>query len=459
MALAGEYWATDGGAGTKTGLSLANAAGIDPNAADDIWTIINGDTVVSDVRINLCADSAVTIGSTVSIVKDGTTGNRLSVHGRDAADTTDTEVILDAGGGAFPVITLTTADYWVWFDIHATNTNLLNPNDAWAIGGNADNLTFVRCTGSWGYRGFDFISGALYSVLVDCRAHNNTSDGFSIVSFASVIVGCVSHNNAGRGFYSWGSVTRCISYDNGDNGFTVQNLTGCVSFDNAGNGFHVFSTIPSGVCVDCISVSNSAWGYDIAATVHVLYLLRCADYDNTSGRVDTTQGTLLGDDDDPGLSADPFVEAAPKYTLAAGAGGATSTDNGGDSNIEDLNNGSWGGSVEVGDRIRFFEVGTDEEDAIETVVTAVSVGADDDVITVSPQVTAATQKQCWLGGGNFALNAAAGGGAKCRNTGGRATVDGWSTDYQDIGAVQHLASGGGGGGLLVHPGTSGGARG
>ena len=33
--LAGEYWATDGGAGTKTGLSLANAAAIDPNDAGD----------------------------------------------------------------------------------------------------------------------------------------------------------------------------------------------------------------------------------------------------------------------------------------------------------------------------------------------------------------------------------------------------------------------------------------
>jgi hypothetical protein len=210
--------------------------------------------------------------------------------------------------------------------------------------------------------------------------------------------------------------------------------------------------------VDCISVDNS-YGYGMVGTNYNIYLLRCADYNNPSGRVDLNGGTLYGDDDDPGLSADPFVEPGPKYTLAAGAAGATSTDNGGDSNIEDLNNGSWGGSVSVGDRIRFFNASTSDEDALETVVTAVSVGADDDIITVSPQVTAATQKQCWLGGGNFALNASANGGIKCRNTDGTATVDSWSTDYLDIGAVQHLAAAGGGGGLLVHPGTSGGARG
>ena len=210
-----------------------------------------------------------------------------------------------------------------------------------------------------------------------------------------------------------------------------------------------------GVAIGCISAENAGWGYKINLAAHTLYMLRCADYSNTSGRVDSA-GRLIADEDDPGLSADPFVEGAPKYELASGASGCTSVDNGSNSDLEDLNNGSWGGGVAVGDRIRFFAGGTSVHEAEETIVTAISVGGDDDIITVSPQVTVGAQKQCWLGGGNFALNDAAGGGTLCRNTAGRLTADGWSTDYLDIGAVQHLEAGGAAGGLAKLAGMGGG---
>lgn len=90
------------------------------------------------------------------------------------------------------------------------------------------------------------------------------------------------------------------------------------------------------------------------------------------------------------------------YALAAGAAGATATDNGADSNIEDLNNGSWAG-VTV-DMTLCFDTGGAKQVAT---VTAINVGADPDVITVSPQVTAAAQKGCNVGGAFLTINRSA----------------------------------------------------
>jgi hypothetical protein len=60
-------------------------------------------------------------------------------------------------------------------------------------------------------------------------------------------------------------------------------------------------------------------------------------------------------------------------------------------------------------------------------------------------------------GSDFSLNNNAGGGALCRAAGAIGAFPGISTTttYQDIGAVQHKDPGG----MLVHPGTAGGARG
>jgi len=90
------------------------------------------------------------------------------------------------------------------------------------------------------------------------------------------------------------------------------------------------------------------------------------------------------------------------YTLAAGANGATATDNGADSNIEDLNNGSWG-DTQVDDWL-CFDTGGLKEFAR---VIAIDVGADTDVITVSPQVTAAAEKGCKVCGAWATLQHAA----------------------------------------------------
>jgi hypothetical protein len=405
-----------------------------------------GYSLVSDVELRICGDptggdqNIVLGGALDAIARDSTAINRIIWAGYSNADgTTRAEVTIDANGGAFKVLNPVTADYHIFIDIHCTNTNRASGNDGWHFDSGADYCTLIRCRGSWASYGIYAHTTARFLTVIDCRGHNNVLRGISAGSSDHMLLGCVGHNNGNVGLAGGGGCTRCIAYDNADVGIYANHVAECAAYNNL-TGFQSASNFFVGDFRDCISVGNAAYGYRVLGTGATMYLLRCAGYDNTSGRLSSEfVGTWLADDDDPGISANPFVEAAPKYVLAAGASGATASDNGAASNIEDLDNGGWGGSVQIGDRIRFFENSTDVEDAIESVVTAINVGADADVITVSPQVTAGAQKQCWLGGGNFALNNEENGGAKCRNTTGRATLDGWSTDYLDIGAVQHQA--------------------
>lgn len=434
--LAGEYWATDGGSGTKTGLSLANAAAIDPADADDLWTIINAGTVVSDITINVCVDGTASIAATIGISKDATTVYRIVCQGRNAADTADARVVLDAGGGAFSVFTLTVCDYWTWKDLVGFNTDRASGNDGWNASANADNCTWIRCEGVWCYRGMDISASATFGTLINCLARNNVSYGISYSAVTGRLLGCVAHNNGSLGIYDKSIGIRNLSYDNGNTGFLGEQWLQCVSYRNAIDGFRVTSSSFPGVAIDCISAENALWGYKKEFGAHTLYLLRCADNGNTSGRVDSA-GRLIADEDDPGLSADPFVEGAPKYILSAGASGATAIDNGSDSLVYDLSGNGWGGNVAVGDRIRFFGGGTGVQYAEEAVVLGISVTGDDNIILVNPQLNNLAQKQCWLGGGNFALNGDASGGKLCRNNAGLVGIDPWSTDYLDIGARQH----------------------
>ena len=91
----------------------------------------------------------------------------------------------------------------------------------------------------------------------------------------------------------------------------------------------------------------------------------------------------------PNLGADD----GPIYALVGGTGaGATAVDNGANSNIEDLSNGGWSG-VAVDDWLCFDTAGAKQFAR----VIARDVGGVD-FITVSPQVTAAADKTCKVGG-------------------------------------------------------------
>jgi parallel beta-helix repeat protein len=80
--------------------------------------------------------------------------------------------------------------------------------------------------------------------LINCTAHDNGTDGFTLDGcYDSVVSGCISYNNTRHGFnYVTATqrvrITGCEAYGNGSNGFTGQNgakaltFTGCLAFGN-----------------------------------------------------------------------------------------------------------------------------------------------------------------------------------------------------------------------------------
>ena len=101
-----------------------------------------------------------------------------------------------------------------------------------------------------------------------------------------------------------------------------------------------------------------------------------------------TKGTSAADTNGggPRLGAND----GPTYSLTGGAGaGATAVDNGTESDITDLNSGDWG-DTQVDDVLCFDTGGAKQF----TMVMAIDVGADTNVIKVWPMVTAAADKSC-----------------------------------------------------------------
>lgn len=322
-----EWWATDGGVGSFAGTSLANAADIDPAGAD-IWTIIaaNG-PADKDITINLCADSPVSVSSACTVSADSSAINIITIQGRTAADDADAEVTLDAGGGAFSALDLVTADRCVVMRVHGTNTDQSAGNNGINVGANADNASLIDCRGSWAYDGI-YGAGAYYVSYIRPYAHNNVHYGLSIAGAASsIVIDPIAHNNGGTNIYSVGYLVRPLSYDSGGSGVFCYGATGGVVSRSGSAGLgHITTTYPC-FLLDMIFTDNANWGVTGASTSYSFYLHRCADYGNSSGRI-SISGTLLGDVDNPNLTADPFVEAAPKKELSAGAAGATATGNG-----------------------------------------------------------------------------------------------------------------------------------
>jgi len=92
----------------------------------------------------------------------------------------------------------------------------------------------------------------------------------------------------------------------------------------------------------------------------------------------------------------------PTYALAAGANGATAVDNGANSDVTDLSGGKWG-DTQVDDMLCFDTAGLKEF----AMVMAIDVGANENLITVFPQLTAAAEKACNVCGAWKSVNHAA----------------------------------------------------
>lgn len=312
MAHGSTLYAAEAAAGAKDGSSLANAAGIDPGSADDIWTIVNSDTpAAGGTTIKLCSDGSVTTTATIEITQDGTAANPFIVQPRDATDSADSTITLDANGGAFPVVTLTTADYWIWIDVDAYNTDGNSPNDGWLIGANADYGLMLRCKARDVCSGFTSLGSI--STFVNCLADSNSDHGFDIAS-NNWAYACIASGNTNYGFYR-GNLSLCIASGNGDDGYYgFYVATQCVSYGNGGSGFTQSGSL--GACVECVAEGNTGYGFE-----GIGQLVRCGDYNNTAGRPSGVDSDL---DPVTAVGGSFFVNAAagdftPNSTASRGA--------------------------------------------------------------------------------------------------------------------------------------------
>lgn len=324
MAHGSTIWATDGGAGLKDGTSLVNAAAIDPSDADDVWTIVNADVpAAGGTTVKLCADAPVTIISAVTLTRDGTKTNRFYMQGRNAADTTDTEVTLDANGAAIDVIYNNTAQWWIFTDIRAYNTDKAAGHDGFYIGGTADYCHFVRCTAEDVYYGFFESASSLYHTYYRCLAKNTANRGYNSYGYInnSVYIECIAKDvSLGYGWYKGYVLIRCIADNTGFDGFRECHFCyECVAYSCA-YAFYGNALPPNTTLIDCVAQDNSQYAVYCAATGH-LRAHRLASYNNTKGRLG---GTLAQIDDIDGITgaADFFVNAAGgDFTPNATAGG------------------------------------------------------------------------------------------------------------------------------------------
>ena len=317
MAHGSTLWAAATAAGAKDGTSLANAAGIDPGVADDIWTIVNADVPASGgTTIKLCAEEQVATTAKIEITRDAAVADPFIVKGRGIDDIADAQVVLDADDGAFPVVQLTTADYWRFLRITAQNTDENTPNHAWDVGVNADNCGWYSCKGIHAFRGFGFNTGSASNLLALCEASDNVDYGFYGGLDKLRGWGCISHNNGGRGHYG-GIWSRCIASENGGDGWYYgAAFVGCIAYSNTGYGFDPYV---NALVVDCIAVDNSSYGFDATSGSGPSFLVNFAHYNNTSGAINGARKIEIGT---IALTADPFVDAANRdFRLNKVAGG------------------------------------------------------------------------------------------------------------------------------------------
>ena len=316
MAHPATLWATDGGAGLKDGTSLANAAAIDPGDANDIVTIINADDPAADgTTVRLCADGDVITTATFAINRDGLFTRKFYLVSRNAADTANAYVALDANGGAFAVITLTAADYWQFERIGATNTDGLAGNHAWSGTADADGCIFIDCKGTHAYRGFDIHINSMYCELFRCEASENADYG--VIGFSNgTLIDCQAHNNGNHGFEDTGNLVRCVASGNLI-GFNKPRYLAdhCIAYGNSSHGFS--NNYLQAMFIGCAATENGAYGYDMNSYWN--HLINCAHYSNVSGGI---SGTDYTSENVIALTADPFVNAAAgDFRLNNAAGG------------------------------------------------------------------------------------------------------------------------------------------
>lgn len=452
-------------AGTRTGSSTVPGTAADLTYASGTWVSSTG--VFTPASGDPVADG-VAVGDFASVYADGATVTTLV--GRVTARTTTTITVsttaksgtttdgtsdrtLKIGGAfqgpngssGFPMNFLTNACTNSAADLPRLNYK----NDATysitaaitPVGTQTCHQGFTTSYGDFGRAVLDGgTSGASYNLigstvgayasLIDWECRNNGATGsatgvFWNSSFA-VVSRCVFHDFRGSGFQTnntYAMISECEFYNcNQSNAASIGGfyclgagnvLSHCVSHDNAGSNSNGFYTVGANVFVHCIADTNGKYGFQVQQS----HLQGCDAYNNGSdGVLVTSYGTVV--------------------------------------NCNLVKNTGWGidGSAAVGGVIESCGFGSGSQ--ANGSGTTTNTGA----IQILRSVNYANDVTPWVdpANGDFRITlAAAKGAGRGTYTQTAASYTG-TIGYPDIGAAQHIDSGGGG--IPIARGMHGGMR-
>ncbi len=168
--------------------------------------------------------------------------------------------------------------------------------------------------------------------LILCQADQCTTAGFSSAGNSVQHIACVATATTGHAFTctstQLNSYIGCyaVNSTSSGNGFNLggnrMTCFGCVAYGNAGSGFNIVSSGPTAALTNCLSVSNTLFGFadNGAGVVQADWLETCAAQGNGSGDYSGyLQARLISF---VSLSVNPFTNAAGlDFSLNSTAGG------------------------------------------------------------------------------------------------------------------------------------------
>ena len=309
------YYVTTSGSDSNNGLTEGTAfatpgyAAGQATASGDIIYIKTGTYTLSTTTVNAS-------GGPISIAHDVHVEGYQSTAGDRAA-----RPVINAGTQA--------ASYVVRFASPGYLTNPGNICRSVEVDGNSvatigfdsqqaytglyENCLARNCT-----TGFQAATNNNQGFFANCTALDCSGNGFSY----GVCTMCLA-DSCNKGFFGSRHYFNCIATGNTSHGFDVagtfpQQTVRCIAYANGGSGFRQNHEI----CFysQCISMSNTQYGWSLGNSNSSPMTFDCADYGNTLGRHISTSTTR--EVRPINLTADPFTSASTgDFTLNNDAGG------------------------------------------------------------------------------------------------------------------------------------------
>lgn len=271
------------------------------------------------VRINMKNDATYDITAAITLNNDLTIQGFTTSYG----DLGRAEIDGGTSGSSYVPLTATNG---AWFDLIFDH----NGSTGGANGPGMGNTSSMvgRCVFS-NMKGHGY-SGTVGIVFL-CESYGNGGAGFSTFGSGNLI-NCIAHDNTSDGFSGIGQAYNCIADTNGGIGFNVGNnwpsiniIYQCDAYNNTGDGLDQSGTGQLFV-MNCNFIKNGGYGIDPAGHLHTR---NCAfgagTQANTSGTIDTTTGANIDFADEQGSvnyasNVTPWNDPANgdfKITLAA----------------------------------------------------------------------------------------------------------------------------------------------